>query len=256
MPFVQRNRKGEVTGLFLNRQQGGDDEELGDEHPDVIAFRAAHPTPDGMLRPLSEKERRRIEEESERIEREHQDLHKAIWRFNAAFLEVETALSALLYAALHISPCHSQIAYAIYYSPSGFEARTAIINNVIEQLAMENTPLKPLRKPWSQIFAEIQTVRAMRNKVAHGMPITLAIRGQRHVRLTSPPFDANRVGRLIGKGSVPGTSASQILEAAKKARWLVNRVDEVNILLTTFHEPGNPRLKEEFTKLSKGLDSK
>ena len=38
MIFVERDKGGRVTGLYANRQQGYAEEELPDDHPDVVAF--------------------------------------------------------------------------------------------------------------------------------------------------------------------------------------------------------------------------
>ena len=42
MPFVQRNKKGEITGLWTVRQWEGQ-EELSDDNPEVVAFKERQP---------------------------------------------------------------------------------------------------------------------------------------------------------------------------------------------------------------------
>lgn len=252
MPYVQRNWKGEITGLFAIRQPGYAEEELPDDHPDVVSFNEAHPIPPEMLRPLTPDERRRIQDDHVRITKEHDALRNAIWSFNSAFNELEIALSTLLHEALHVPK--SKVAYAVYYSPNSFDARAEIVDNVIKQLIIENGRLEALSPLWASLYDNFRGTRTKRNSIAHGMPITIAIRGKSHVRLTSPVFDANRVGRHITEtGQPPGLTASDIARGAQKARWLVERVDDVNRLLTTFHEDGNPTLPEKFSVLEAGL---
>jgi hypothetical protein len=53
---------------------------------------------------------------------------------------------------------------------------------------MENAFLSGLEKHWSLIFKKFSDVREMRNKLAHGTPITLSIRGKNHVRLDLHPL--------------------------------------------------------------------
>ncbi|MEL3890291.1 hypothetical protein V6B08_08445 [Ferrovibrio sp. MS7] len=255
MPFVQRNWKGEVTGLFSLAQAGHAEEELSEDNPEVIAFRQAHPVPPELLRPLTHDERRKINHDHDRLKTEHTQLRNAIWAFNATFNEMELALSALLYSALDIK--HSQVAYAIYYSPNGFDARTEIVDNVIKQLINENPRIADLSPLWSKLYEDFRSTRKMRNNIAHGMPVTLTIRGRNHARLCSPVFDQNRVGRHIAKtGQPPGLTASSIMQGAKKARWQVERVDDVNRLFATFHEVGNPTLPQKFAALEEGLRTK
>jgi uncharacterized protein with HEPN domain len=254
VPFVQRNWKGEVTGVYSGAQPGYAEEELPDDHPDVVEFNAKHPVPPEFLRPLSRDEIRQSEHDRKALDKEHEALRNSIWAFNATFSELEVALSALLYEALHIPK--SKVAYAIYHSPNGFDARTEIVDNVIQQLVLENERLKDLQPHWSALYDDFRGTRIMRNRLAHGFPVTLAIRGKNHARLTSPVFDEIRVGRSIREGRIPGLTASDISNGAKKARWLIDRVDDVNRLLAVFHEDGNPTLPEKFAALVAGLQTK
>jgi hypothetical protein len=88
------------------------------------------------------------------------------------------------------------------------------------------------------------------------MPITLAIRGKNHARLTSPAFDTNRVGRHIQEGRIPGLTASEIITGAKKARWIAERIDEVNRVFSAFYDEGNPTLPDKIRELTSGLQTK
>ncbi len=40
MPYVQRDRSGNMRGLFARRQEGFAEEFLAEDHPDVVAFLA------------------------------------------------------------------------------------------------------------------------------------------------------------------------------------------------------------------------
>lgn len=254
MPFVERNWRGEITGLFARLQPDCATETLPEDDPEVVAFKAKHPVPENFLKPLTEKESQRMAQSHKRLENEHQALRNAIWAFNAAFNELEIALSALLHEMLHIPG--GQVAYAIYYSPNGFSARTEIVANVIQQMTMENQRLKDLLPLWSALYKDFRGTRETRNAIAHGMPITLAIRGKNHARLTSPPFDANRVGRHIHQGRVPGLTASDITNGVKKTQWLTKRIDDVNRLFAAFHDDENPTLPEKYHALKTGLRTK
>jgi hypothetical protein len=254
VPFVRRNWKGEITGITARPQPGNAEEFLPDDNSEIITFTKAHPVSEKLLTPLSADEWRAIHQDNTRLQREHDELRSVIWTFNQAFSEFEIALSALLYSSLHLESRGSHIPYVIYYSPTGFEARSEIVDNVMKQLIYENEKeLGELLPLWGTIRDDFRSVRDKRNKIAHGTPITLSIRGKRQVRLTAPAFDQIRVGSHIQRGRIPGLTASDILDGVKKSCWLRDRIDEVNRLLETFHETGNPTLPEKFASLRDGL---
>lgn len=252
MPFVERNWKGEITGLYANAQPGRAEEELSDDHSDVVLFKDAHPFPSEMLVPLSEEERQRAAVDHERLTKEHDSIRTSIWSFNAAFNELEIALSALLHEALH-APSNG-VAYAIYFSPPGFGARKALVDDVVRQITSENPLLGELEPLWTSLRAHFATVVKTRNTIAHGMPVTLSIRGRNHARLAAPVFDQNRVGRHIARtGQPPGLAAHGIVNGARRARWLSGRVDGFNRVFATHYETGNPTLSETLDALRSGL---
>lgn len=45
MPYVERDETGVVKGVYANAQSGYAEEELADDHPDIVAFRNPPPTP-------------------------------------------------------------------------------------------------------------------------------------------------------------------------------------------------------------------
>lgn len=250
MPFVQRNHRGEVTGLFANRQLGYAEEQLADDHPDVVAFRKAHPTPKELLEPLSVEDIRRLDADSKRIATEHDAIRQAIAAFHQGFSMLENALSALLY--IMINQPKSQIAYAIYYSPTGFEARSDVVENALIQVATENAPLADLRPLWKEISDGLRRSRILRNAIAHGSPVTMNIRGTSHARYSPPAFDVIRVGRVIAKRQVPGLTANDITQGNRRLRRLRDCVDQVNRLIHAFYD-GDPSLPRKYDSLRVSL---
>ena len=256
MPYVQRDLKGKIVGVYANPQPGRAEEFLAEDHPEIIEFREANPVPEEMLKPLSEKDLIRLEQVRKRVEKEHTELRNAIWAFNRWFSELEIALSALLYEAMHAEPRSSKIAYAAYYSPDGFHGRIVLVDNVIKQLIFENDALSDLAEQWNLLFKNFSGVQKMRNSLAHGTPITLAIRGRNHVRLTAPAFDVIRVGRpLASTGDPPGLKADDIRNGVLKLRWLAGRVDDVNRVIDAFHQNEPIAFSERLLVLKSGLQT-
>ena len=256
MPFVQRNWRGEIIGLYSSPQPQQDGtsltepEPLPDDHPEVVAYRAKHPVPEGFLKPPTEQEHRRFAAMNKAAEKEHERIRRNVTQFTIAFSGLETALSALLYAMLNIQK--SQIAYAIYYSPTSFDARAELVGNALIQLATENKPLADLLEIWTTISDSIRQARNLRNAIAHSSPLTHSINGKLHARLSPPAFDVIRIGRRLAKRQIPGLSAHDIWEGIKKVRALDECVDCVNRLVAEFHD-GNPSLQKRYDALKRGL---
>lgn len=209
-----------------------------------------------MLKPPSDKDWQRIQQTQRRIEREHAAIRQAVTQFNQQFAELETALSALLYVT--VNRPNSRVAYALYYSPTSFDARVDLVQNAVIQIASENkNALGSLITPWAQspllkLVYQIDRIRNLRNAIAHSAPNTLHVGGKPHARLTAPPFDVIRVGRKLEDRQIPGLTANDINQGANKAGWLIDRVDRLNRVLTAFYD-GDPSLPEKFELLRKGL---
>jgi hypothetical protein len=250
MPFVQRNWKGEITGLFARPQSDEANEELPEDNPEVLAYLAKHPVPPELLKPPTKEERERFAKEYRENELEHQRIRDNLAQFYYTFSTLETALSALLYAILNLRD--SQIAYAIYYSPTSIDARAEMVHNAVIQIAAERKPLADLLPLWETIYRKTQRVRTLRNAVAHSSQITYGIKNKLYARLSPPAFDVIRVGRKQAQRQIPGLTSNDLWEGIRKIRWLTERVDDVNRLVTEFHD-GNPSLLEKYRALEAGL---
>lgn len=248
MPFVQRNSSGKIVSSCANLQPGQAEEELHDDDPELVAYLSQFPT--GFLTPPTEAEIARMNKTHERLQREHEAIRNNVIRFNAVFSHLETALSALLYSALNIQ--NSQVAYAIYFSPTGFDARAEIVDNVLKQFIFENKELTPLQPLWDQVFTRIQRARRIRNTIAHASPQTLIVNGRSHARLTAPAFDVIRLGRKIADRQIPGLTASDIAEAVQTAHSASERIDDVNRVFEAFYRE-HSALPQKLLALEAGL---
>jgi hypothetical protein len=246
MPYVQRNRDGEVTGLFEVPQPGTTAEFLPDWHGEVAAFRAESPTPLELLKPPSEKDIQRMAQDHQRIEREHTAIRSAVQRFNGLFSELEIALSALLHQTLN-GPQH-QLAYAIYFSPTSFHTRAEMITNVLVQLASKNKKLTRLIDLWPEIEKAIDSARNLRNAIAHSHNLTILVGRKRHVRLAPPAFDVLRLDRKIASGSKFGLTANDITRGCTDLSWFIQRIDDVNRLVCAFYAAVSLRSKFDALK--------
>ena len=253
MPYVQRNHRQKITGLYANRQPGYAEEELPEDHPDVFAFLAKHPVPEEMLKPLTERELQRITEDHNRLRKEHAAIKEAIWAFNSNFDELELALCGLVSACLRLSARNgSHLAQAIYFTPDGFRARTILVNNIVTQLVREKPALARLTPLWSALYDQFKEVRENRNVIALGFPKTYQIGSRRPIaRLTPPSFDVLNVGRKVEDGQTFGLGASEIIQGARKASWLRDRLDEVNRLVADAYS--RAPLRRRYDELEAGL---
>lgn len=247
MPFVYRNFKGEITG-YAAVEQDKAKEFVPDDDPELLAFKAKHPVTD--VPPLTPKELARLATESQKLGAERVAMTSATARFHELFSGLEVALSALLYAT--INRPDTRVAYAIYYSPTGFDARVGIVENAVLETVLEVPTLRRLLELWPTIRKGINRSRNLRNAIAHGSQLVHHINGKMHLRLSPPAFDVIRIGRVIANRQIPGLTANDLKVGAQKLIWAIDRVDEVNRLLTA-HYAGDPALPERFLELEAGL---
>jgi hypothetical protein len=250
MPFVQRDSSGNIISSHATKQPGVAEEELSNDSSELIAFYAKFPA--NFHTPPTESEWQKIHQQQMHLAREHEAIRNNVSLFNAVFSELELALGALLYVIINIP--RSRLAYAIYFSPTGFEARLGIVDNSLKQIAFENDELKDLLPLWDRVFRKVNKAREIRNTISHSSPQNLIINGRSYARLTAPAFDVIRLGRKIAERQIPGLTASDVKEAVQTARFAQDRVDEVNRLLTAFHGD-RPTMAKRFRELEAGLQT-
>lgn len=259
MPYVQRDHRGEIIGLYANPQpqQDGIDTTLPDPlpetNPEVIAFREKMASRFGSPPPpITPGEAKRQTQNWSRLDKEHKEISGAVLAFNAGFTELEISLSTLLYCLINIPS--SQIAYAIYFSPTGFEARVEIVNNTIQQVLSENPKLEALSILWKRIYKKIDPARRLRNALAHGTQQTIHIRGNAYARFTPLAFDVNRLGRQMATRQIPGFTASDITGGSNKIRVTVEHIDHVNRIIKAFYD-GDPTFEPRLINLKQVLSA-
>jgi len=255
MPYVQRDFGGHVTGLFSVKQPGHAEELLPDDHPEVVAYREKHPIPPELLKPPTKEEIQSSRREHESNERELKELDAAVVHHMKLWSHLETALSALLYEILHIQPRSSLIPYVIYYSPDGFDARQKIVVRVLQRFIRENPKCVVLKRHWETINNELQKAKDIRNKVAHGAPLILGIRGNKYIRHSPPAFDVRLVGELIPTGTIPGLSVEEIKKANQKINKLAECIDDTNRAIAAFHQFGPDTLQKSLPPLDANLQA-
>jgi hypothetical protein len=252
MPFVERNKRGDIVGLFAVRQRDGQ-EFLPDDSPEVARFRELHPVPPELLRPRTREEVEKSRKENEAVEAEYQLLQRTILAHSRAFAELENALGALLYTALNIHPKSSRLAYAAYFSPTGFDARVSLVGNVILTFSEENSGLDKLGDKWKELHKNLDAARRLRNAIAHGTAQRFIINNKTYVRLASPAFDVIRVWRDVAKRQIPGLTADELSKAVRRVRGLENCVDCVQRVITACREDDVETVRERLAELETSL---
>ncbi len=256
MPFVQRDSMtGKITGVFARPQpqEDGTDlapEELPADNGEVVEFLSHFPTP--PIPPMTQAEFDKMHADRAELNAESAKLNETILYFDQCFSQLETALSALLHAIMNKPRSH--LAYALYFSPDGFHARVGLVHNAVEQFVFEaaKTPVDDIHavdRLWPLIRQRINKVQQTRNKLAHGVPQILHIRGKRHLVHVSPAFDVNRVGRKIPTGTIPGLKNDAIDEEARYTMETVVCVDMLNKIVTAFHRGDGATWRETCQRL-------
>ena len=248
MPYVRRDKSGVIIGHSITKQSE-DTEFLPDDHPELVKYFSQFPP--GFLTPPTPDEWRQIRTEQKRIDEEHEQIRAVTVAFNLRFSEPELALSALLYVVFNKPESH--LAYAVYFSPTGFDARVEIVENSLLQIISENKALAELEAPWAKLRKRIDKSRNLRNAVAHSSPITHAIGGKKYARLSPPAFDVIRIGRVLANRQIPGLSLNDLRVGCHKLAWAHDRVDDVNRLVAAFHADDGS-LPEKFRELEENLN--
>lgn len=251
MAYVRRDSTGKIIAYSQSEQPEGsgyvfcpdDDPELVERNRQINAGYTP-PTPEELSK---------IRAEHAAIEKEHEELKQFTTIFGQLFSELELALGNLLAEIIH-KPS-SRIAHAIYYSPTGFHARSELVGNALLQLVIENREkLSSLEGHWEKIDEKIVKVRQLRNAIAHSSQITQQISGTLYARLSPPAFDVIRIDRVLARRQIPGLSVHDIKVGVARVGWVRDRVDEVNRLVTAFRADSDTLL-ERFRELEFGLQA-
>jgi len=216
---------------------------ITDDDPDFIAYLAETPP----LEPPTKEDLKRLSHEWKRIGEEQEAIRDEVLSFHTAFSGLEQSLSVLLHNILNAGT--SRVAYAIYYSPTSFDARAELVGNALIQIATEQKQLVDLLPYWKAITAKMQGVRRLRNAIAHSAPANHSIKGKIYARLAPPAFDVIRIRRKIEKGQIPGLTAQDIRHGSKKVRYISEGIDRVNRLVAEFRD-GNPSLLRRYAALA------
>jgi hypothetical protein len=233
MPYIQRNRKGDLTGIFAIPQEKNQ-EFLEDADPEIIAFKKRNPFIPPP--PLTEEEITKIQKQNDLNREEYIKLGQLTLKFSDHWHNLELALCGLLYATLNINPKHSIISHAVYFTPPGFDGRIKIVKNAVNQLIAENIALSGLIKPFKKLCERLQKIKDVRNEIAHGHIYQLNVNGVQDVKLRSPAFDILRVQNKINNKSLPGKSSLDLSQDIQEMTKVNELIDSLNVIITYFFE--------------------
>jgi hypothetical protein len=126
--YVRRNWKGEITDVHPRPQLKDGLELLADDDPELVAFlqKAGR---DEKVRQFSAKEQAGFKREYEKAIAEEESIQLSVSAFAKSFAMLEDELSKLLSRIINAGG--SKIAFAIYYSPTSFDARSEIVSNSV-----------------------------------------------------------------------------------------------------------------------------
>ena len=133
------------------------------------------------------------------------------------------------------------MASAIYFAPSNTETRIAIVSAALRMKLGGLPHFSEIESAWTRFINSLNRRKQVRNKVAHGAIVTIAMKGKNHVRLTAPMFDFFR-NYPRAKGQIPGLSGHDIDAAAKEVFALVKQLDIWSQIAVT----GDATLLEKF----------
>ncbi|NIX75546.1 hypothetical protein [Microvirga terricola] len=258
MPYVQRNHKGQIVGLYAlpQPQPNGtcltEPDPLPDDDPEVLAFRATHPVP--TVEPLTFEEMQRLNQRYEKVNKEHEEIRDGMLATFMVWSDLENALCALFYALLNQRNSH--VAHAIYFAIASLDGRLKVVDVAFARTAKEQPNLRPLVPFWKTTLGAISRLKEARNSIAHGAPITVVVNNRPHARLASPFLDVQRFEERMDKRQLPGLSANDLRGTAKAARERADTVDELNRAVIAMWDGDDATLQQTLARLAAGQRKK
>jgi hypothetical protein len=160
-------------------------------------------------------------EEAAALEVERQKMRNAIANMTFAWAEVENAMVLVLTSIVNQGPT-GDIASAIFFAVDSLDARIAITNNAFRSLFGRIPNVDEIIIRWQSLIKTTKSLKAMRNKSAHGQMTTILWHnGKRYVRLTKPLSNHDEMRLAIESNKIPGYSYNDINISAHTARNLV-----------------------------------
>jgi hypothetical protein len=201
-------------------------------------------------RPISEADRAALSEQTA--------IRLGVADLTFAWASVENAMVMLL--ADLIGHPSGHLASAIFFAPTGIEARTKLVDSALKcrtKLACARMPSGTeiealLIKEWDSIMAQLNRLRKTRNKVAHGEMTIFSGTADSpgYARLTAPilKMDDGREEALL-KGQKPGLGSNEL---ATSVAAVISAVEEVRSFGALVHLMDDGDSASLLQKLSEG----
>ncbi len=220
MPYVQRDKKGIVTGLFEHKLPEATMEFLEKDDPEIKDFYDRFPLSPQMIEALRPKSTKELLEQHQKIEKEYNQLiedHKALQNLIISLLgvwaEMETSFAGLLNVLLTGS--REKLAFALYFSIRNFQTQMTVIQTLGEVLFPSEENSKKVYKEWESVFNKIKKeVPEIRNRIAHGH-IVQFLHEKKHIRVLPPFFDFIKIEKSNAKAELPGVGQNEIYKSIK-----------------------------------------
>ena len=160
---------------------------------------------------------------------EFRRLREAILELLHTWADIETHFSVLLGEILGDVPRAPLLASAIYFAPSGIDARFRIVDGALTVAIRELDARDHVAALWARLLVSLNRSKNVRNAVAHGQ-ISLIIGNRKRrsqARLLPPAGDIFRLDEKIQRRQLPGLSSNDLRQSARKAYNLAEAVGEI-----------------------------
>ena len=186
--------------------------------------------------------------------KEKEALNALVLAFNRDFLFLENSLANLLNEVLFCKTREdSRIAHAIYFTPDSFRPRQILVNNAVKEWLIEN-PIGQYDfiSLWAGVNDRLNSLRAIRNDLAHGSVQAFIIRDVIYVRVFPPTFTP-KLADKIATGAIPGRSHGEIERGIGGITAAILCVDNMARALQ-YHDEEEPTWKETYDALAEHLN--
>jgi len=184
--------------------------------------------------------------EQARLKEESDELHRQTNVFFSLWSALESNLALLLCEILNIDYQKSKIGFAVYYSPTSFDARQTIVGNCLTNYIRESKNLDELQPLWERLNDRISRLRRKRNTIAHGSIGLVYYGAKNYMRILLPMFDFR--DKEITANSIPGLSINDMKNVIRNLGLAIQCVEKFT-LLVGYHQLGRSTWRKILAEL-------
>jgi len=176
------------------------------------------------------------------LHEEEASIRRAVGNASVAWAGLESVLSHI-FLTLAFEQKDVEIAGVIFYTPSNFESRISMVDNLMSYHftvnAIPQTYMPQIYSIWPKLRGRIQTKQSRRNAIIHGNLMNQqrgASLRDRNIRLTPAFLDVLRQHKFRASKQLPGMSSNDIIQFTNGVVRLAGLLIDYNLILKAYQK--------------------